>query len=76
MTPRGDRRAEQEGELMSARNVDLSEQTIDLTRSTRTDGRAPRRGLVLGAGGVLGAAWTVGALRALELATTRHEPFP
>ena len=29
----------------------------------------PRRGLVLGAGGVLGAAWTVGALRALELAT-------
>ncbi|HET8600969.1 MAG TPA: patatin-like phospholipase family protein [Segeticoccus sp.] len=27
----------------------------------------PRRGLVLGGGGVLGAAWTVGALRALEL---------
>jgi NTE family protein len=26
----------------------------------------PRRGLVLGAGGVLGAAWTIGALRALE----------
>ena len=26
-----------------------------------------RRGLVLGAGGVLGAAWTIGALRALEL---------
>ncbi|HET7305294.1 MAG TPA: patatin-like phospholipase family protein [Segeticoccus sp.] len=26
----------------------------------------PRRGLVLGGGGVLGAAWTVGALRALE----------
>lgn len=26
----------------------------------------PRRGLVLGAGGVLGAAWTVGALAALE----------
>ena len=28
---------------------------------------ARRRGLVLGAGGVLGAAWTIGALRALEL---------
>lgn len=26
----------------------------------------PRRGLVLGAGGVLGAAWMIGALRALE----------
>jgi NTE family protein len=26
----------------------------------------PRRGLVLGGGGVLGAAWTVGALKALE----------
>jgi NTE family protein len=30
-------------------------------------GPARRRGLVLGAGGVLGAAWTIGALRALEL---------
>ncbi|MGH8868889.1 MAG: patatin-like phospholipase family protein [Actinomycetes bacterium] len=29
-------------------------------------GRPPRRGLVLGAGGVLGAAWTIGALKALE----------
>lgn len=28
--------------------------------------RAPRRGLVLGAGGVLGLAWAVGALSALE----------
>lgn len=28
--------------------------------------RAPRRGLVLGGGGVLGAAWMVGALTALE----------
>jgi NTE family protein len=28
--------------------------------------RRPRRGLVLGGGGVLGAAWMVGALRALE----------
>ncbi|HMA47903.1 MAG TPA: patatin-like phospholipase family protein [Frankiaceae bacterium] len=28
--------------------------------------RGPRRGLVLGAGGVLGAAWTIGALHALE----------
>ena len=31
--------------------------------------RAPRRGLVLGAGGVLGSAWLVGALRAVELET-------
>ena len=28
--------------------------------------RPPRRGIVLGAGGVLGAAWTIGALSALE----------
>jgi NTE family protein len=28
-------------------------------------GKAPRRGLVLGAGGVLGATWTLGALHAL-----------
>jgi NTE family protein len=32
---------------------------------------APRRGLVLGAGGVLGAAWTIGALQAYEQATGR-----
>src|SRR3954452_13269354 len=31
-----------------------------------TAGAGPRRGVVLGAGGVLGAAWTIGALRALE----------
>jgi NTE family protein len=31
--------------------------------------RKPRRGLVLGAGGVLGAAWSVGALCALEEST-------
>ncbi len=31
--------------------------------------RAPRRGLVLGAGGVLGSAWMIGALRAYEDAT-------
>lgn len=30
---------------------------------------APRRGLVLGAGGVLGASWTIGALGALQEAT-------
>jgi NTE family protein len=30
---------------------------------------ARRRGLVLGAGGVLGASWTIGALRALEQTT-------
>jgi NTE family protein len=29
-------------------------------------GAGPRRGLVLGAGGVLGLAWSIGALRALE----------
>lgn len=29
-------------------------------------GRRPRRGLVLGAGGVLGAAWSIGAMCALE----------
>ena len=29
----------------------------------------PRRGLVLGGGGMLGAAWTVGALCAVEEAT-------
>jgi NTE family protein len=28
--------------------------------------RTPRRGIVLGAGGVLGAAWTIGALSALQ----------
>src|SRR3954470_20510660 len=31
-----------------------------------TSGGSPRRGLVLGAGGVLGAAWTIGALSAVE----------
>lgn len=30
-----------------------------------SDGSGPRRGLVLGAGGVLGAAWTIGALQAI-----------
>ncbi|MER7704156.1 patatin-like phospholipase family protein [Kitasatospora sp. NPDC097605] len=34
-------------------------------------GGAPRRGLVLGGGGMLGAAWTVGALLAVEEATGR-----
>ncbi|WP_380279194.1 patatin-like phospholipase family protein [Kitasatospora purpeofusca] len=34
-------------------------------------GGAPRCGLVLGGGGMLGAAWTVGALRAVEEATGR-----
>ncbi|WP_051711181.1 patatin-like phospholipase family protein [Streptomyces sp. NRRL S-350] len=36
-------------------------------------GGAPRRGLVLGGGGMLGAAWTVGALCAVEEATG-HQP--
>ncbi|OHV50623.1 patatin-like phospholipase family protein [Pseudofrankia sp. BMG5.36] len=31
--------------------------------------RAPRRGLVLGAGGVLGSAWMIGALRAYQAQT-------
>ncbi|MEV6972510.1 patatin-like phospholipase family protein [Kitasatospora sp. NPDC093806] len=39
--------------------------------SAATDG-APRRGLVLGGGGMLGAAWTVGALCAVEEATGRR----
>ncbi|MFC6597622.1 patatin-like phospholipase family protein [Kitasatospora paranensis] len=34
--------------------------------------REPRRGLVLGGGGMLGAAWTVGALCAVEEATGWH----
>ncbi|MFC5667939.1 patatin-like phospholipase family protein [Kitasatospora misakiensis] len=34
-------------------------------------GGAPRRGLVLGGGGMLGAAWTIGALCAVEEATGR-----
>ncbi|MFI9361800.1 patatin-like phospholipase family protein [Kitasatospora sp. NPDC053057] len=37
-----------------------------------TSGGAPRRGLVLGGGGMLGAAWTVGALCAVEEATGRR----
>ncbi|MET8703403.1 patatin-like phospholipase family protein [Kitasatospora sp. NPDC004723] len=39
--------------------------------ATPGTGDAPRRGLVLGGGGMLGAAWTVGALRAVEEATGR-----
>ncbi|MFI8458409.1 patatin-like phospholipase family protein [Kitasatospora sp. NPDC085464] len=35
-------------------------------------GGAPRRGLVLGGGGMLGAAWTVGALCAVEEAAGRQ----
>ena len=35
-------------------------------KSPRARPRGPRRGLVLGGGGVLGAAWMVGALKALE----------
>ncbi|MFJ9773686.1 patatin-like phospholipase family protein [Kitasatospora sp. NPDC101157] len=38
-----------------------------------TSGGEPRRGLVLGGGGMLGAAWTVGALCAVEEATG-HRP--
>lgn len=36
------------------------------SNAVSTDPGRPRRGLVLGGGGVLGAAWTVGALKALE----------
>lgn len=35
--------------------------------TVRQDGGGVRRGLVLGAGGVLGFTWTIGALRALEV---------
>ncbi len=40
--------------------------------TTPPTGGAPRRGLVLGGGGMLGAAWTVGALCAVEEATGRR----
>lgn len=36
------------------------------SKAVRSRPRRPRRGLVLGGGGVLGAAWMVGALKALE----------
>ncbi|MFJ9844886.1 patatin-like phospholipase family protein [Kitasatospora sp. NPDC101155] len=39
---------------------------------TATAGGATRRGLVLGGGGMLGAAWTVGALCAVEEVTGRQ----
>lgn len=38
-----------------------------MTRAGTSGAPARRRGLVLGGGGVLGAAWMVGALKALEL---------
>ncbi|WP_234379488.1 patatin-like phospholipase family protein, partial [Streptomyces caniscabiei] len=37
--------------------------------STRTTPSRPSRGLVLGCGGTLGAAWTIAALHALRRAT-------
>lgn len=37
-----------------------------MNQHSGVSGAEPRRGLVLGAGGVLGAAWTIGALRAIE----------
>jgi NTE family protein len=37
-----------------------------MTSAQQPGGGVPRRGLVLGGGGVLGAAWMVGALKALE----------
>lgn len=40
-------------------------------RGQRPAARGPRRGLVLGGGGVLGGAWLVGALTALEQVTGR-----
>ncbi|MEU9042672.1 MULTISPECIES: patatin-like phospholipase family protein [unclassified Kitasatospora] len=40
--------------------------------TTPRAGGPPRRGLVLGGGGMLGAAWTVGALCAVEEATGRQ----
>lgn len=47
----------------------VADETRSQSGTSGSGSGAPRRGLVLGAGGVLGAAWTVGALRALELAT-------
>ena len=45
----------------------LTDSLAELVESRETTTvTAPRRGLVLGGGGVLGAAWMVGALRALE----------
>lgn len=38
----------------------------ELEQDARLRVRTPRRGLVLGAGGVLGGSWTIGALHALE----------
>lgn len=44
--------------------------SIDAAAPTgATSSSSPRRGLVLGAGGVLGAAWTIAALAALEEVT-------
>src|ERR1700709_2660237 len=46
---------------------------LEVGRATSGLPARPRRGRVLGAGGVVGAAWTVGPLRALE-ATTGWDP--
>ena len=40
--------------------------TVTVTAEVTAEVAAPRRGLVLGAGGVLGAAWTIGALTAVQ----------
>lgn len=53
----------------SAGGAPVLDRTDPPPSSSGPRGGGPRRGLVLGAGGVLGAAWTVGALRALELET-------
>lgn len=38
-------------------------------KATATDADTVRRGLVLGAGGILGGCWSLGALQALESTT-------
>jgi NTE family protein len=43
----------------------VSGKTSRKTRASAKPAKEPRRGLVLGAGGVLGAAWSIGALNAI-----------
>ncbi|MET8543308.1 patatin-like phospholipase family protein [Kitasatospora sp. NPDC004799] len=50
----------------------MATRTAAATGPARPAAGAPRRGLVLGGGGMLGAAWTVGALCAVEEATGRQ----
>ncbi|MGW4897056.1 patatin-like phospholipase family protein [Kitasatospora sp. NPDC004240] len=51
----------------------MTQVSTDEGRTAAPAGSGPRRGLVLGGGGMLGAAWTVGALCAIE-ETTGWQP--